>query len=103
MIYLKMNKRLFLSGEVCRSVDQCRKNDVILADVFMANIDILGLLYEIKKSEISPKPMIMAMSSFDNEKLEREALQAGAAYYFLKPLDINTLAERIIQLTDGKN
>ncbi len=79
------------------------KPDVILADVFMANIDILGLLYEIKKSEISPKPMIMAMSSFDNEKLEREALQAGAAYYFLKPFDINTLAERIIQLTDWKN
>ncbi|MBQ9757827.1 MAG: RluA family pseudouridine synthase [Clostridia bacterium] len=33
MIYLKMNKKLFLSGEVCRSVDVCKTNDIISADV----------------------------------------------------------------------
>lgn len=77
--------------------------DVILADVFMANIDILGLLSELRKVEFTKRPMVMAMSSFDNPKLERETLQAGAAYYFLKPFDINTLAERIIQLTGWRN
>lgn len=77
--------------------------DVILADVFMSNIDILGLLHELKKIEPANRPMVMAMSSFDNPKLERETLSAGASYYFLKPFDINTLAERIIQLTGWKN
>lgn len=77
--------------------------DVILADVFMANIDILGLLYELKKSNKTKRPMVMAMSTFDNPKLERETLAAGAAYYFLKPFDVNTLAERIIQLTGWRN
>ena len=77
--------------------------DVILADVFMANLDILGLLAELKNSETGKDIMVMAMSSFDNPKLERETLLAGASYYFLKPFDINTLAERIIQLTGWKN
>ncbi len=77
--------------------------DVILADVFMSNIDIIGLLHEFKKIEPANRPMVMAMSSFDNPKLERETLLAGASYYFLKPFDINTLAERIIQLTGWKN
>lgn len=85
--------------------DKCIKiqPDVVLADVFMANIDILGLLSEFKKIEPAMRPMVMAMSSYDNPKIERETLQAGASYYFLKPFDVNTLAERIIQLTGWKN
>lgn len=77
--------------------------DVVLADVFMANLDILGLLRELKKMNDSDRPMVMAMSSYDNPKIERETLQAGASYYFLKPFDINTLAERVIQLTGWKD
>lgn len=86
-------------------LDKCIKiqPDVVLADVFMANIDILALLSELKKFDTASRPMVMAMSSYDNPKIERETLQAGASYYFLKPFDVNTLAERIIQLTGWKN
>ena len=41
------------------------------------------------------------MSSFDNPNLEREALLAGADYYFLKPFDADEMAERILAL-NGK-
>ena len=47
--------------------------------------------------------MVMAMSSFDNQRLEKETLDAGACYYFLKPFDINTMAERIIQISGWSN
>jgi len=79
------------------------KPDVVLADVFMPNIDILGVLNSIKDIDAKERPMIMAMSNFDNERLERETLTAGASYYFLKPFDLNTVAERIIQLSGWKN
>lgn len=90
-------------GSVVLERSRSFRPDVILADVFMSNIDILGVLHELKKIEPANRPMVMAMSSFDNPKLERETLLAGASYYFLKPFDINTLAERIIQLTGWKN
>ncbi len=79
------------------------KPDVVLADVFMPNLDILGVLGAIKELDFKDKPMVMAMSSFDNQRLEKEALDAGAEYYFLKPFDINTIAQRIIQLSGWKN
>lgn len=79
------------------------KPDVILADVFMPNIDILGVLSKLKEYDIKDRPMVMAMSNFDNQRLEKETLSAGASYYFLKPFDINTVAERIIQLSGWKN
>ena len=79
------------------------KPDVILADVFMPNLDILGVLNGLKNMDSKERPMVMAMSSFDNQRLEKETLDAGASYYFLKPFDINTMAERIIQLSGWKN
>lgn len=79
------------------------KPDIILADVFMPNLDILGVLSGLKELEPKDRPMVMAMSSFDNQRLEKEMLDAGASYYFLKPFDINTMAERIIQLSGWKN
>lgn len=79
------------------------KPDVVLADVFMPNLDILGVLGSLKDMDEKERPMVMAMSSFDNQRLEKETLDAGASYYFLKPFDINTMAQRIIQLSGWKN
>ena len=77
--------------------------DIILADVFMPNLDILGVINKLKKDNTKDRPLIMAMSSFDNQRLEKELIDAGADYYFLKPFDINTMAQRIIQISGWKN
>ncbi len=77
--------------------------DVVLADVFMPNLDILGVLSVLKETKKDKMPMVMVMSSFDNSRLEKETLSAGASFYFLKPFDVDTLARRIIQLSDWKN
>lgn len=77
--------------------------DVVLADVFMPNLDIIGVLENVKSMDEKERPMVMAMSSFDNPRLEKETLDAGASYYFLKPFDVNTMAERIIRLSGWKN
>lgn len=88
--------------EVLRAVER-KTADVVVADVFMPNLDILGVLNSVKDMDLKDRPMIMAMSSFDNVRLEKETLDAGASYYFLKPIDFNTMAQRIIRLSDWKN
>ena len=82
---------------------QKTKPDVIIADVFMPGLDILGVLNSLKDVEPANRPMVMVMSSFDNQRLEKETLNAGASYYFLRPFDMNMMAQRIIQLSDWKN
>ena len=81
---------------------QTQKIDVILADVFMRNLDVLGVLNALKEKE-SKMPLVIVMSNFDNQRLERETLEAGAAYYFLKPIDLNVLSQRIISISGWKN
>ncbi len=71
------------------------KPDIVVADVFMPNLDIIGVLDNIKNINAHNKPFVAAMSSFDNPKLEKETLEAGADFYFIKPFDINAFADRI--------
>lgn len=71
--------------------------DVVVMDAFMANLDALGVVNSLKDN--TQKPFIVIMSSSDNQRFEQEILSAGADYYFLKPFDVNMLAQRITQLT----
>lgn len=76
--------------------------DVLIMDSFMPHVDALGVLS--KMNEISDiDPIIILMSGVDNAEFEREVLEAGADYYFLKPFDISILAGRIKQITEWKN
>ena len=79
------------------------KPDVLLTEIFMPNLDILGVLDNFNKLDDKDVPLVMVMSGYANPRLEKEILNAGACYYFLKPFDVNMMAERIIKLSGWKN
>lgn len=69
--------------------------DVVLLDFFLPRLDAIGVLKALNGLELPKRPRMMIMSGFDNPALEREALTAGADYYFLKPFDAGEMADRI--------
>ena len=73
-----------------------QKYDVVLMDIFLPRLDAIGVLEGLARAE--QRPLVMVMSAFDNPALEREALAAGADYYFLKPFDAAAIAHRIQSL-----
>ncbi len=79
------------------------KPDVVLADLFMPNLDAIGVLHHIKEMPEKERPIVMIVSSYENSQLEREAMKAGAAYFFIRPFDMCTLAERIINFSGWRN
>lgn len=74
------------------------KPDIVLMDMFMSNIDGVGVMRTIKKNDITGKPVFVIISNFDSSMLEREALSAGAAYYVIKPFRTFDLLERVSDL-----
>ena len=72
--------------------------DVVLMDFFLPRMDALGVLRSMQTLKLSKRPLVMLMSGFDNPALEREAMSAGADYYFLKPFDAVEMASRILTL-----
>lgn len=88
-------------AEVLKSF-RLEKPDVLVLDAFMQNVDALGVLRELKGSNSPTDSLIMVMSAVDNQRFEQEVLASGADYYFLKPFDVNMMAQRIRQMTSWK-
>ena len=72
--------------------------DIVLMDVFMPYLDAIGVMKRIRESG-EKIPLFLVMSSVDSPMLEHEMLSSGASYYFLKPFDMEVMAERITQLS----
>lgn len=78
--------------------------DIIIMESFMARLDALAVLKLIPSMKLAVKPYIVVLSNADNGVFEQQILSAGADYYFIKPVDVSILTERVAQLTgfDGK-
>ena len=74
--------------------------DVLLMDGFMPRLDALGVLRASDSMHLEKRPIVMVLSSTDNQMFESEILNSCADFYFLKPYDPKMLAERIVQFSD---
>ena len=77
--------------------------DVVVMDAFLQHIDAAGVISRINMKDPSKRPLIIVMSGIDNSNFEREMLRNGVDYYFLKPIDAQMVAQRIVQLTSWKD
>ena len=73
--------------------------DVVLMDAFMPRVDALGVLNQLKSENLAKKPAIALLLTGDNPRFENELLSAGATYCFIKPFELNVMAERLVQIS----
>ena len=76
--------------------------DVIIMDAFMLHIDALGVIHQISEMKDVRKPVMIVLSSVDNQHFETEIISSGADYYFIKPVEADIIAQRISQITGWK-
>ena len=70
----------------------------MIIDAFMPKVDALGVLKILSESKMEKRPAMIMISSVDNPEFESEIINAGADYYFLKPIELNMLAQRLTQI-----
>ncbi len=76
--------------------------DVIVMDAFLQHIDAMGVLSRINMKDPVKRPLIIVVSSIDNQSFEREITRCGVDYFFLKPIDPQMVADRIVQIYSWK-
>ncbi len=76
------------------------KPDVLIMDAFMPKLDAIGVLGQLRAMDPKSKPICMVMSKSDNRLLESELMKTGADYYFLRPVEMEVIAQRIFQFTE---
>ncbi len=77
---------------------QLKRPDVILMDVNMSWIDGFELCKAVKKNEQFQDIPVIFVSGRGEAEDKRRGLEAGAADYFVKPLDFNVFIPRLRQL-----
>jgi CheY-like chemotaxis protein len=77
---------------------QLKRPDVILMDVNMSWIDGFELCKAVKKNEQFRDIPVVFISGRSDAEDRRRGLEAGAADYLVKPLDLTALIQRLREL-----
>lgn len=75
--------------------------DVVVMDAFMSNSDAIDVL-EYIDSSLAERPLAVVLSSVDSQDFEEQMINSGADYYFIKPVNPESVAKRISSLTEWK-
>ncbi len=75
--------------------------DVIIIEMFMANFDAPAVTKALLADTLQKKPSVIVTSSYDSGAMEKQALEAGASYFLIKPFDYDMLCDRINSLARG--
>ncbi len=77
--------------------------DAVIMDMFMPTFDAVGVLDRMDGLGIETRPNVIVMSAFDDPRFEYAALSHGAAYYLIKPFNVDGLADCIRSLVGWSN
>ena len=72
------------------------KPDVVLLDVIMPHLDGIGVLE--KLNNLGDMPICIMLSAVGQDSITKRALTIGAAYYMVKPFELDVLVKRIRDL-----
>jgi CheY-like chemotaxis protein len=71
---------------------------LILSDINMPGMSGLELLSRIRENNPVPPPFIVMITAYGNPEKHAEAMRLGANDFLNKPLDFNTLKEKLVSL-----
>lgn len=81
---------------------QLKRPDIILLDVNMSWIDGFGLCKAVKQNERFRDIPVIFVSGRGEPEDRRKGVEAGAADYFVKPLDLGRLIGRIREIISAR-
>ncbi|WP_282121752.1 response regulator [Algibacter mikhailovii] len=90
-----------LSGEEALNTLNTIKQEavLILSDINMPGMSGLELLEQIKKSYVSPPPVVMMITAYSDDENYKTAKQLGADDFLTKPIDFKYLKNILKKIT----
>jgi len=82
--------------KVCEAIRQHRP-EIVLMDVFMPQLDAIGVMREIGRDNSIKSPLFFVLSPIDKPDLQRDLLLSGASHYFIRPVDYDFMVEYCVE------
>lgn len=87
------------NGQECLHMLEERDPDVLVLDIIMPHLDGLAVLEKLRGMNKSKQPNVIMLTAFGQEDVTKKAVDLGAAYFILKPFDMENLASHIRQVS----
>ena len=87
--------------EGIEAIKQGRCPDVLVLDLIMPHLDGFGVLEALNTLELPKYPRVIMTSAVGQDSIIQKAMQLGAQYYLVKPVNMSMLIKRIHQLQDN--
>ncbi len=91
------------NGQECLNVVEEVQPDVLILDIIMPHLDGLAVLEKLNELNLEKRPSIIMLTAFGQEDVTKKAVDLGAAYYVLKPFDMDTLMNKIRDVSGQSN
>lgn len=69
--------------------------DVVVLDIIMPQMDGYGFMEELGRRQLERPPQVVVVSALGRDDFIMRAVDLGARYYMIKPIDMTTLTSRI--------
>ncbi len=86
-------------GQTLLEEVKARRPDVLLMDAFLTRLDAIAVLEALRDYRRTHRLVVLVVCPIDHPSFEAQLLDAGADYYFLRPVDPAVAARRIEQLS----
>ncbi|AXF54800.1 sporulation transcription factor Spo0A [Salicibibacter kimchii] len=87
------------NGKDCLQVVEEKQPDVLILDIIMPYLDGLAVLERLQNNNGEKLPKVLMLTAFGQEDVTKKAVNHGAAYYVLKPFDMDMLIDTIRDLS----
>ncbi|MDF0727353.1 sporulation transcription factor Spo0A [Cytobacillus sp. S13-E01] len=87
------------NGQECLNILKDNDPDVLVLDIIMPHLDGLAVLEKLREMKKDKQPNVIMLTAFGQEDVTKKAVELGAAYFILKPFDMEHLASNIRQVS----
>lgn len=92
-----------IANDGIEAIDLMKKQeiDLMVLDIIMPHLDGIAVLEEMNKLNLDKKIKVIVLSAVGQDGITKKALNMGASYYMLKPLDLMLLSNRIKDIVNS--
>ena len=98
--FFRQQAGITVLGEASGGVEALKKAeeggvDVMLLDLIMPGLDGFGVMERLQRLPEDKRPRVIVVTALSREDFVRRAVELGAMYYMIKPIELQVLLERV--------
>ena len=98
--FFRQQPGITVTGEAANGTDAIRLTeetgaDVMLLDLIMPGMDGFGVMERLQRMPAEKRPRVVVVTAMSRDDFIRRAVELGAMYYMIKPVELPVLLERV--------